>query len=84
MAFEFAHSDFRRCVAQGVEGGADLLKELLTLRGQSKGFARPIEERCTELLLEGADLMTDRAVCHTELLGGLCDAQMAGGGLESA
>ncbi len=84
MAFEFAHSDFRRCVAERVEGGADLLQEVLALSRQSKRLSRPIEERRAELLFEGADLMADRAVCHAQLLRRLRDAQMTCGGLEGA
>jgi hypothetical protein len=56
----------------------------LRLVGQHQPTREPSEELHPEQLLERADLMADRGLGDVQLGGGAREAEMSGGGLESA
>ena len=59
-------------------------KQLFARRRQCDRSHAPLEQLQAEQVLEPADLVTQRARRHAQLLRGLGQAEMAGSGLECA
>ena len=72
-------------LVEAVEDVGEVRREALAGARQRDALARqPVEQRAPEPGLERLDLLADRARRHGELVAGLVEVEMPGGGLEGA